>query len=126
MIINPPKITCILLASIFTLFSTSAAAFFVDAGALANDAREYEKAKTQTAGVDWERVKSYSSYVTGVYDTLDLSDLLCDYSKQSITRGQINSIVSKYLSNNPEQWHRPAAIVVIESLRTTFCSNAKQ
>lgn len=101
-----------------TLFPICATAFFVDAGQLAASARQYDRWSDQATSIDLTDVTKFTAYVQGTYDTLDLAELIC--KPKTLTAGQLHSIVAKHLRESPEQWHRPAAIVITEGLRKAF------
>jgi hypothetical protein len=54
--------------------------------------------------------------VLGVYDTLDSS--LC--SSGTVTVRQVSTVVSKYLNDQPQEWSRPAHLLVTRALRAAF------
>jgi len=59
-------------------------------------------------------------YILGVADSYD--DIL--YSiPQGATCGQINEIILNYISTHPEHSHKSAAILIIESLKSSFPMN---
>jgi hypothetical protein len=60
-------------------------------------------------------------YVTGVYDTLLSQGAIC--SSGGVTVGQLQEIVKKYFSQNPERLHFTAQSLVRSSFRAAFpCS----
>jgi hypothetical protein len=58
-------------------------------------------------------------YLQGVVDALNQMDLTC-MPKTSVTVGQIERIVHKYLVNHPEGLHRGASVLVYLALDEAF------
>jgi hypothetical protein len=80
--------------------------------------REYEKADRNDKTTIYVSAGNFMGYVTGVYDVLEASGIVC--SIDGINRGQISSVVVKYLNDNAKRWGEPAANLVLDALRTAF------
>jgi hypothetical protein len=110
------KRSAVLMALLCVVLSVPAHAYFVDASELAASAREFERAAASAQNIDWVEVRNLTAYINGAYDTLELADRICKPAGE-LTAGQLHAVVAKYLKENPEQWHCPAAIVISEGLR---------
>jgi hypothetical protein len=80
--------------------------------------REYEKADRNDKTTIYVSAGNFMGYVTGVYDVLEASGIVC--SVDGVNRGQISSVVVKYLNDNTKRWGEPAANLVLDALRTAF------
>jgi hypothetical protein len=56
-------------------------------------------------------------YIAGVWDALS-GVVLC--GSNEVTSGQVEKIVKKYLSENPESLHLPADRLIVRALLPTF------
>lgn len=99
------------------VFSVPTWAYFVDGNDLIVDMRDWERHQRGSEITDYVNVASYSSYVKGVYDALDLSERICP---ENTTVGQVNAVVAKFLRSNPERWSEPAFFLVEEALTHAF------
>jgi hypothetical protein len=80
--------------------------------------REYEKADRNDKTTIYVSAGNFMGYVTGIYDVLEASGIVC--SVDGVNRGQISSVVVKYLNDNAKRWGEPAANLVLDALRTAF------
>lgn len=60
---------------------------------------------------------NFQQYVVGFHDAGD-NRLFC--TPQSVTVGQLQAVVEKYLRANPEQWHERASVAVTAALASAF------
>ncbi len=80
---------------------------------------EYNKANRGDPNTKYEFAYQYSGYILGVYDSHAEQFTL----SQGVTRGQLEVTVGNYLKAHPENWHRPAAEIVLEALQEAFLKN---
>lgn len=116
---NMKLIVAVVIASILLFSPRPALAGFYSINDLLPKMRQFEKAlngRSDAEGVDYQAASEFLGYVTGV------CDLRCsDFEISSdFTREQLASIVIKYVNNNPEQWSRSAAHVVVMALGSSF------
>lgn len=63
---------------------------------------------------------AFASYVAGTFDSMSMS--FC--APESVTIGQLSVIAANHLLANPQDWHRPAYLIVFEALSESFpCSD---
>ncbi len=98
--------------------SFGAKAYFELGSELVEDMREWEKANHQEPNTNYSKATGYSSYVSAIYDSLDLNNEICTRKKP--TKGQVNAIVSKYLFENPSRWDEPAYFLVADALKAEY------
>jgi hypothetical protein len=96
--------------------------------------REYEKARPSNDGgmvvtskdraatvkgptVNQSDARAYRLYILGVQDAL--VGVLWD-SPESVTVAQVCDIVAEYLNKHPEEWEKPAALLVMNALMAVF------
>lgn len=114
---------------IFLLISISAPVYagFISVNKLVKYMREFEKVNTGSKDINYHYANRYVSYVIGVYDTLELYGIIYNPLIAKTSQGQIASIVAKFLKNNPERWHEPAADLVRDVLIKAFpCKKQKK
>jgi hypothetical protein len=99
------------------LVSSQGFGYFHDGIQLAEWMREYEKFDRGDLDADHVLVRSYMAFVAGVHDTGD-EIVFCTPKRASV--GQVCSVVSKYLKENPQQWNEPANILVLKALTNAF------
>jgi Rap1a immunity proteins len=98
------------------LVCSNAFGAFKDGNKLVSDMREFERAERSDPNVSWLGAGTYTGYVLGIFDTIDSN--LC--ISGSPTGGQVGTIVAKYLNEHPEEWNRPASLLVARALRQAF------
>jgi hypothetical protein len=82
---------------------------------------QYEKWVRHDAGISWYEVGVFRGYVAGVADALSSS--VC--SPNNTTLGQVLAIVAKYFNEHPEQWSKPANVLIATALAQAFpCDSA--
>jgi hypothetical protein len=113
----------ITIALFLLLFCAPSLAYFVDGNALVQDMREWERRNQASPHTDYTRAMRYSGYVIGVYDALELTDQACTPGNTSV--GQVNAVVAKFLTANPERWAEPAVLLVRDALTTAFPCRAR-
>ena len=65
-----------------------------------------------------------SGYVIGVVDTLNRITFCVPLGGSGATIGQINHVVYNYMQQHPQQWNKPAGVVVADALRNSWpCNN---
>lgn len=99
-------------ALVLAATSQAAQAQFVEGNALAEVLR---KSKHTTHANYYEGY--YYGYVLGVADAF-IDHLWCPPGE--VTQGQITTVVEKYLQANPQNWHMPAASLVLNGLNQAF------
>ncbi|NEX63358.1 Rap1a/Tai family immunity protein [Noviherbaspirillum galbum] len=102
------------LAGLF-LFVATASAFADTGNELATGWEEYKKSENGLSANHY-RIGHFSGYVIGVADA---SSYWCPPSK-GLTQGQLHKIVGKYIDNNPQKLHMPAASVVMLAFKEAF------
>jgi hypothetical protein len=108
----------IMFSTVFVLIGLPVHAGFYNGNNLVPLMREYEKADRKDSTAIFVSAGNFMGYVTGVYDVLEASGIVC--SVDGINRGQVFSVVVKYLNSNPKRWGEPAANLVLDALRTAF------
>jgi hypothetical protein len=106
------KLRVIAILVILTLSST-ANATFRDGNRLVEAMNAYNNPQSEFSF----RAGDFMGYVGGVADVTG-GVLWC--APSNVQFGQLPSIVSKYLNNHPEIWHKPAHVLVINALRDAF------
>ncbi|MDD5371874.1 MAG: Rap1a/Tai family immunity protein [Sulfurimonas sp.] len=92
---------------------------------LVGDMREYDKWENGNRDVDFYKSASFSSYISGVADTMIDASYIC--IPEGVNSGQVFGIVKKYIKNNPEKWNIPASHLVIQPLLDAFpCKQEKK
>lgn len=109
---------CLSMLSLVTA-TTPALAEFKTVNDLIPGMREYMKEEAGFDEVDYGKINYYFGYVIGVFDAQETR--LC--RSKGVTQGQILSIVNNYINAHPEQWTRPAAVVVFQALKQAFPCN---
>lgn len=112
------KKSIIILSIVFILVSLPAYAGFYNGNQLILLMREVEKATREEPKVDFSKVYEFGGYVLGVYDFLDRIGTVC--TANTVEKGQIMAVVTKYLNDNPARWNEPAVVLVSEALRRAF------
>lgn len=97
--------------------SNSANAAFYSGNDLVSYYQSYKAFKANNKDVDYVNVNGYAMFIAGVHDSLD-DTLFC--TPENVTTGQINSVVGKYLDENPELWASAASLLVIKALQKAF------
>lgn len=101
--------------------SFNASAYFVDGNDLVRNMREWDNANRNSQNTNYRMAASYTSYVQGVNDSLDLNHLIC--SGTNATVGQVGAVVKRFLESKPERWAEPAFFLVSDALKEAFpCS----
>lgn len=118
-----------LLLSVLAVAPAQAASYFMNGPHLIEFMREYDKVAAGTHPVNRENAYEFQKYVAGVYDAYSALGmdgiLICTPSNMEL--GQIGAVVSNHLKKVPEQWHRPAALLVSEALEKAFpCPKSKK
>jgi len=106
----------IVLAAMILFTSLDSSAEFYDGNKLVQDMREHEKAERSDPSANHLQGAFYMGYVAGVYDALSSSLS----PPESVTIGQLCSIVGKYLKENPEKWTMPANVLIWDALQKAF------
>ena len=60
-----------------------------------------------------------TGYIIGIFDGLSLTHQVCAVGFGATTLSAV-AASRKYLADHPDEWNRPAAIVIEKALRTTF------
>ena len=108
----------ILLILSVSTFGVSHASYFIDGNELVAAMREYDKAVTSDSDTEYYEVGIYTGFVYGVYDVYGSSNSICP--SENVTRGQVGSVVSKFLKEFPERWDEPAFQLVVDALKKAF------
>jgi hypothetical protein len=123
----------VLLALVFMQGEAGARVFFTGKD-LVPLMREYEKARPSNDGGIAMTSKDYASgvkppasnpsdarayrvYILGVQDALQ--GVLWD-SPENVTAAQVCDIVMEYMNKHPDEWEKPAALLVMNALMAVF------
>ena len=60
-----------------------------------------------------------NGYIIGIFDGLSLTHQVCAVGFGATTLSAV-AASRKYLADHPDEWNRPAAIVIEKALRATF------
>jgi len=82
--------------------------------------KEYDKVDNGSLNAKIFDAGMYMGYIIGVQNCLNSFVNPQIHFPDGVTNGQLCSIVSKYLKDNPEQWNLPADILVYEALYEAF------
>lgn len=105
-----------MMVTVLVGLSLSANAEFVSGNMLRTWLRESEKSDAGT-NFDLQQAAQSMGYLKGVYDAAR-SVWVCP--PDGVTVGQVERIVIKHLDANPEQWARPADVLVVAALSQAF------
>ena len=61
-----------------------------------------------------------SGYILGVFDNMSLSYLICPPNNPGGLGGQAVAVALKFLSDHPEKWDKPPALLIGESFKAAF------
>lgn len=100
--------------SFFIFLHNNAFAYFDSGSDLFAGATEYVENKSSFKGA------YYVGYVTATVDAIGESGANYLNIPSSVTVGQMCHIVKKYLDDHPEEWNRPATIIVYKSMVRAF------
>ena len=116
--LNSSLIIAVLVSCIF-LFSQSAFAWLYDGNLLVKYMQQFEMAERRDDNAIYGSAGTYRGYVAGVFDST--ASTLChpDLNEQISIR-QVCWIVAKYLKEHPEDWGKPAFVLVRSALRKAF------
>jgi hypothetical protein len=115
---SPRQRYSVLIVAAFLFLATPAFGYFLNGTELKTfiDAADRIEAGRQRNG-DFQDSASLRGYVMGVHDAMERLALCVP---EGITVAQIVAIVKKYVKDNPEQWNKPANVLVVSALRPTF------
>lgn len=77
----------------------------------------HAKATSDTAAT------GYTGFVSGVFDMLEGFKVICPDNQ--VTLGQVNAVVSKYLSSQQDKLNQPAHLLVGNALTAAYPCTAK-
>src|SRR3990167_4654632 len=71
----------------------------------------------------WEKDQGQAGFESGLFNgyvagVVDVGDNILFCTTFGVKRGQLSAIAAKYLKNNPEQWNKPASILIIDSMKS--------
>lgn len=105
-------------AASLLLVSFSSSAAFMSGNDLYQIYESYKRADSRSAGDrDLLSANEYLGYVTGFADATNGS-VYCP--GKMVTRGQVASVVGKFLGNNPEVRDMSAQVLLFKSLSSAF------
>lgn len=79
---------------VFSLMCHPSQAYFESGNALVTTMREHENAERKNPNTDYQIAAEYRSYVTGVFDVLYISEIICPHGETTVR--QVTAIVSKF------------------------------
>jgi|ERR1035441_173683 hypothetical protein len=108
----------VLAAILASSLPASASAYFWKTGNdLVKCMREYERKERQEPRANTADASLYLGFVIGVHDGL-AGDAFC--TPEQTAQGQICAVVARYLNAHPEEWNKPAWLLVATALKQAF------